>query len=52
MIGNLTREMKPGQPASTDVLWGNSGGVVTGQDGGADKLISLGKADPRHAGQC
>ena len=28
MIGNLTREMKAGQPASTDVLWGNSGGVL------------------------
>lgn len=28
MIGNLTREMKAGQPASTDVVWGNSGGVL------------------------
>ncbi len=28
MIGKLTREMKAGQPASTDVLWGNSGGML------------------------
>lgn len=28
MIGNLTRELKAGQPASTDVVWGNSGGVL------------------------
>lgn len=27
MIGKLTREMKAGQPASTDVYWGNSGGM-------------------------
>ena len=28
MIGRLTREMKAGQPASTDVLWNNSGGML------------------------
>ncbi len=28
MIGNLTRELKAGQPASTDVIWGNSGGML------------------------
>ena len=28
VIGNLTREMKAGQPASTDVVWGNSGGML------------------------
>ena len=28
MIGKLTREMKAGQPASTDVVWGNSGGSL------------------------
>ena len=27
MIGKLTRELKAGQPASTDVYWGNSGGM-------------------------
>jgi len=28
MIAKITREMKAGQPASTDVIWGNSGGVL------------------------
>jgi len=28
MIGTLTRELKAGQPASTDVVWGNSGGML------------------------
>ncbi|MFQ5682927.1 MAG: ABC transporter substrate-binding protein [Candidatus Binatia bacterium] len=28
MIGKLTRELKAGQPASTDVYWGNSGGML------------------------
>lgn len=28
MIGKLTREMNAGQPASTDVVWGNSGGML------------------------
>lgn len=28
MIGKLMREMKAGQPASTDVVWGNSGGML------------------------
>ena len=34
MIGRLTREMKAGQPASTDILWNNSGGMLkSGQVG-------------------
>ena len=34
MIGRLTREKKAGQPASTDVLWNNSGGMLkSGQVG-------------------
>ena len=34
MIGRLTRELKAGQPASTDVLWNNSGGMLkSGQVG-------------------
>lgn len=28
MIGKLTRELNAGQPASTDVVWGNSGGML------------------------
>ena len=28
MIGRLTRELKAGQPASSDVLWNNSGGML------------------------
>ncbi len=30
MIAKVTREVKAGQPASTDVIWGNSGGVLKG----------------------
>ncbi len=34
MIGRLTRELKAEQPASTDVLWNNSGGMLkSGQVG-------------------
>ena len=28
MMGKLARELKAGQPASTDVVWGNSGGML------------------------
>jgi ABC-type glycerol-3-phosphate transport system substrate-binding protein len=28
MVAKLTREMKAGQPASTDLVWGNAGGVL------------------------
>ena len=28
MVGKLARELKAGQPASTDVIWGNSGGML------------------------
>lgn len=28
MIAKVTREVKAGQPSSTDVIWGNSGGVL------------------------
>jgi len=30
MVAKLTREVKAGQPASTDVLWNNSGGALKG----------------------
>ncbi len=30
MIAKITREVKAGQPASTDVIWGNSGGALKG----------------------
>ena len=30
MIAKITREAKAGQPASTDVIWGNSGGALKG----------------------
>lgn len=28
MIGKIAREVKAGQPASTDIIWGNSGGML------------------------
>lgn len=34
MIAKLTREMKAGQPASADVIWGNAGGVLKGSQVG------------------
>jgi ABC-type Fe3+ transport system substrate-binding protein len=30
MIAKVTREVKAGQPSSTDVIWGNSGGALKG----------------------
>ena len=30
MVAKITREVKAGQPASTDVVWGNAGGALKG----------------------
>ena len=40
MIGRLTREMKAGQPASTDVLWNNSGGMLNSTKTGLTRSLN------------
>lgn len=39
MIGKLARELKAGQPASTDVVWGNSGGMLRSTKLGLTKPV-------------
>jgi len=46
MIAKITRELKAGQPASTDLIWGNSGGVLkASQVGLLRKMNWLGYLD-------
>ena len=40
MIGRLTREKKAGQPASTDVLWNNSGGMLNSTKTGLTRSMN------------
>ena len=40
MIGRLTRELKAGQPASTDVLWNNSGGMLKSSQVGLTRSMN------------
>jgi len=40
MMGKLARELKAGQPASTDVVWGNSGGMLRSSQLGLTKSLN------------